>query len=278
MLGDTGVAVHPEDERYRAPDRPASCSCRWRTGGSRSSPTRRSIPSFGTGAVKVTPAHDPLDFEIGRRHGLPSIDVMTPGGADQPGGARSGSRGSTATRPGDGSWRSSRQAGLLEKVEDAPPRRGPLLPLRHRGRAPALRPVVRADGAAGPARAGGVPRRDAALHSRAPGRRLRPAGWRTSATGASPASSGGATAFRSGTASAERCGRTSVSRTDLDACPGCGGPVRQDEDVLDTWFSSWLVPFSSLGWPEPDRRTSRRSTPATPWSPRPRSSSSGWRG
>jgi valyl-tRNA synthetase len=49
---------------------------------------------------------------------------------------------------------------------------------------------------------------------------------------------------------AEACGRTSVSRTDLTACPGCGGAVRQDEDVLDTWFSSWLVPFSSLGWPE----------------------------
>jgi valyl-tRNA synthetase len=46
------------------------------------------------------------------------------------------------------------------------------------------------------------------------------------------------------------CGRMSVARTDLEACPGCGGAVRQDEDVLDTWFSSWLVPFSSLGWPE----------------------------
>ncbi len=41
-----------------------------------------------------------------------------------------------------------------------------------------------------------------------------------------------------------------MSRTDLTACPGCGGAVRQDEDVLDTWFSSWLVPFTSLGWPE----------------------------
>ncbi len=48
----------------------------------------------------------------------------------------------------------------------------------------------------------------------------------------------------------ERCNRISVSRTDLDACPACGGAVRQDDDVLDTWFSSWLVPFSSLGWSE----------------------------
>ncbi|HEY9014722.1 MAG TPA: class I tRNA ligase family protein, partial [Gemmatimonadales bacterium] len=49
------------------------------------------------------------------------------------------------------------------------------------------------------------------------------------------------------------CGKTSVSRSDLEVCPGCGGPVRQDEDVLDTWFSSWLVPFTSLGWPDRTR-------------------------
>jgi valyl-tRNA synthetase len=53
------------------------------------------------------------------------------------------------------------------------------------------------------------------------------------------------------------CGKTNVSRTDLNRCPGCGGAVRQDDDVLDTWFSSWLVPFSSLGWPDktPDLKT-----------------------
>ena len=48
----------------------------------------------------------------------------------------------------------------------------------------------------------------------------------------------------------DSCARTTVSLTGLDACPACGGAVRQDEDVLDTWFSSWLVPFSSLGWPD----------------------------
>ena len=41
-----------------------------------------------------------------------------------------------------------------------------------------------------------------------------------------------------------------ASRTDVTRCPDCGGAVRQDDDVLDTWFSSWLVPFSSLGWPD----------------------------
>ena len=46
------------------------------------------------------------------------------------------------------------------------------------------------------------------------------------------------------------CGEMSVSRTDLTACPKCGGKVHQDEDVLDTWFSSALWPFSTLGWPD----------------------------
>ena len=48
----------------------------------------------------------------------------------------------------------------------------------------------------------------------------------------------------------DSCGETSVSRTDLCTCPKCGAPVKQDEDVLDTWFSSALWPFSTLGWPE----------------------------
>jgi valyl-tRNA synthetase len=49
---------------------------------------------------------------------------------------------------------------------------------------------------------------------------------------------------------AEECRRTTVAREAPGVCPDCGGPVRQDEDVLDTWFSSWLTPFSSLGWPD----------------------------
>jgi valyl-tRNA synthetase len=77
MLGDTAVAVHPDDERYRD-----------LVGRELVLPVvNRRIPivadeavdsAFGSGAVKVTPAHDPADFEIGRRHGLPTIDVMTP--------------------------------------------------------------------------------------------------------------------------------------------------------------------------------------------------------
>src|SRR6266446_822796 len=79
MLGDTAVAVHPEDERYKA-----------LIGKKLLLPLmKREIPiiademvdrEFGTGAVKITPAHDPNDFEAGRRHGLPEIDVMTDDG------------------------------------------------------------------------------------------------------------------------------------------------------------------------------------------------------
>ena len=77
MLGDTAVAVHPEDERYRH-----------LVGKQLRLPLVDRLipvvadeavdPAFGSGAVKVTPAHDPTDFEIGRRHNLPSVDVMTP--------------------------------------------------------------------------------------------------------------------------------------------------------------------------------------------------------
>ncbi len=76
MLGDTAVAVHPDDDRYRA----------WIGKAVRLPLMNREIPiiadpavdrEFGTGAVKITPAHDPNDFEMGRRHNLPEIDVMT---------------------------------------------------------------------------------------------------------------------------------------------------------------------------------------------------------
>jgi len=79
MLGDTAVAVNPEDERYRH-----------LIGSKVKLPlTDREIPiladqmvdrEFGTGAVKITPAHDPNDFEVGKRHSLPEIDVMTDDG------------------------------------------------------------------------------------------------------------------------------------------------------------------------------------------------------
>jgi valyl-tRNA synthetase len=248
MLGDTAVAVHPADERYRhligrklmlpVVDRPVPIVG-----------DEAVDPAFGSGAVKVTPAHDPADFEIGRRQGLPTIDVMTPE-------ARISLAAPERFQGLDRFDARARivaefeAAGLLEKVE---PHRHAVGHCYRCGTVvePRLSDqwFVRMEPLAGPALAA---YRDGAL-SFIPERRgddytqwlegirdwcisrqlwwgHRIPVWYCEAAG---------------------CGLTTVSRADPAACPACGGPVRQDEDVLDTWFSSWLVPFSSLGWPEP---------------------------
>ena len=248
MLGDTAVAVHPEDERYRN-----------LIGRDVRLPLVDRLipviaddavdPSFGSGAVKVTPAHDPVDFEIGRRHQLPSIDIMTPE-----------ARISLAAPPrfqGLDRYEARRRvvaefeaAGLLERVEQhrhavghcyrcdtvIEPRLSDQWFVRME---PLARPALAAyrDGTLRfvPERRGddyaawleGI--RDWCISRQLWWGHRIPV-WYCEAPG---------------------CGKTSVSRSDLEVCPSCGGPARQDEDVLDTWFSSWLVPFSSLGWPDP---------------------------
>jgi valyl-tRNA synthetase len=254
MLGDTAVAVHPEDERYRG-----------MIGRELRLPlTDRLIPivgdeavdpAFGSGAVKVTPAHDPADFEIGRRHSLPNIDILTPD-------ARI-----SLTAPdrfqGLDRFEARRAvvaeleaAGLVEKVE----------PHRHAvghcyrchtvveprlsdqwfvKMAPLAKPALEAY-------------RDGTLRFIPERRGEDYAGWLEG--------------IRDWCISrqlwwghripvwycrTDGCGLMSVSREDLVVCPACGGDVHQDEDVLDTWFSSWLVPFSSLGWPERTRDLAR---------------------
>jgi valyl-tRNA synthetase len=247
MLGDTAVAVHPDDERYRG-----------LIGREIRLPVVDRLipivadeavdPAFGSGAVKVTPAHDPADFDIGRRHSLPSIDVMTPE-------ARI-----SLTAPerfhGLDRYEARRQviaefetAGLLERVEAHRHAVGHCYRCNT-----AIEPrlsdqwFVRMEPLARPALDA---YRDGTLRFVPERRGDDYSSWLES--------------IRDWCISrqlwwghripvwycdADGCGSTSVSRTDLTVCPGCGGPVRQDDDVLDTWFSSWLVPFSSLGWPE----------------------------
>ena len=254
MLGDTAVAVHPEDERYRAligrevllplVDRRIPVVA-----------DDAVDPEFGSGAVKVTPAHDPVDFEIGRRHKLPTIDVMTPEARIS---LAAPDRFQSLDR-----YQARRQvvaefesAGLLERVEQH----------RHAvGHCYRCNTVieprlsdqwfVRMEPLARPALAA---YRDGTLRFVPERRGEDYTVWLDS--------------IRDWCISRQlwwghripvwycddaRCGKTSVSRTDLSSCPGCGGAVRQDDDVLDTWFSSWLVPFSSLGWPDktPDLQT-----------------------
>jgi valyl-tRNA synthetase len=247
MLGDTAVAVHPDDERYRA-----------LIGRQLRLPVvNRLVPivgdeavdaSFGSGAVKVTPAHDPTDFEIGKRHKLPSIDVMTPE-------ARM-SLAAPERFQGLDRYEARRRvvaefeaAGMLEKVEDH----------RH-----AVGHCYRCETVVEPRLSEQwfvrmAPLAEPALAAYRKGRlRFVPerrgdeyAQWMEN--------------IRDWCISRQlwwghripvwyceddRCGKVVASRTDLARCPDCGGPVRQDEDVLDTWFSSWLVPFSGLGWPD----------------------------
>jgi valyl-tRNA synthetase len=247
MLGDTAVAVHPDDERYRG-----------LVGREIRLPLVERLipivtdeavdPAFGSGAVKVTPAHDPADFDIGRRHSLPSIDVMTPE-------ARI-SLAAPSQFQGLDRYEARRQvvaefqaAGLLDRVEThrhavghcyrcntvIEPRLSDQWFVRME---PLARPALKAY-RNGTLRF--VPERRGddyvswleSIRDWCISRQLwwghRIPVWYCDAAS---------------------CGKISVSRHDLSACPGCGGPVRQDEDVLDTWFSSWLVPFSSLGWPE----------------------------
>jgi valyl-tRNA synthetase len=247
MLGDTAVAVHPDDERYR---HLVGRELLLPVVGRRVPIVADDAvdPAFGSGAVKVTPAHDPADFEIGRRHGLPSIDVMTPEARISlaaPDRFQGLDRFEARTRV----VAEFEAAGLLERVE---PHRHAVGHCYRCGTViePRLSDqwFVRMEPLARPALA---QYRDGTLRFIPERRGDDYAQWLEG--------------IRDWCISrqlwwghripvwycdAEGCGRTTVSRTDLDACPGCGSPVRQDEDVLDTWFSSWLVPFSSLGWPE----------------------------
>jgi valyl-tRNA synthetase len=247
MLGDSAVAVHPDDERYRS-----------LIGQQLRLPLADRLipviadaavePAFGTGAVKVTPAHDPLDFEIGRRHRLASIDVMTP----------EARMSLAAPAPFQGLDRYDARRRVVEEFE----RLGLLDGVdQHRH---AVGHCYRCDTVIEPRLSEQwfvrmAPLAEPALEAYRDGRlRFVPerrgdeyARWMEN--------------IRDWCISrqlwwghripvwycqSERCGRMTASRTDLDRCPDCGGPVRQDEDVLDTWFSSQLVPFSSLGWPD----------------------------
>ncbi|HET7600422.1 MAG TPA: valine--tRNA ligase [Gemmatimonadales bacterium] len=247
MLGDTAVAVHPDDERYRD-----------LVGRMVRLPlTDRLIPivadaavdpGFGTGAVKVTPAHDPADFEIGRRHDLPSIDVMTPE-ARMSLAVPERFQGLDRYEARKRVVAELERLGLMEGVEVhrhavghcyrcetvVEPRLSEQWFVRMQ---PLAEPALRAY-------------REGALRFVPERRGDEYAQWMEN--------------IRDWCISrqlwwghripvwyCERdgCGRVVASRTDLERCPGCGGPVRQDDDVLDTWASSWLVPFSSLGWPD----------------------------
>ena len=163
MLGDTGVAVHPDDDRYRE-----------LVGAEAQLPlTDRSIPvvadaqvdpSFGSGMVKVTPAHDPNDFEIASRTGLPQLNVMTPE-ARMSDTVPEAFRGLDRFEARKEVVAALEAAGLLAGTQGAQPRGPALLSVPGSGGAAALQAVVREDEAARRARARGVPGRHRDLHA-----------------------------------------------------------------------------------------------------------------
>ena len=248
MLGDTGVAVHPEDERYR---RLVGRAVRLPLVG-REVPVvadEAVDPEFGTGCVKVTPAHDFTDYEIGRRNGLPAINVLTPRGRMN----------DAVPREFAGLDRFDARRAVVEALRE----QGALASVRkHRHVIPrgdrsqaVLEPFltdqwyVRA-----------APLAEPAIAAVEEGRvRFVPENW--SATYFEwmwniqdwcisrqlwwghriPAWYGEDGAVYVGRDEAEVRRRHRLA----DDCP-----LTRDEDVLDTWFSSALWPFSTLGWPE----------------------------
>ena len=245
MLGDTGVAVHPEDERYRN-----------FIGKKVILPLlNRELPviadeyvdrEFGTGTLKVTPAHDPYDFEIGQRHGLPAIRVMD----DQ--GVMNEEAGPYAGMDRD----SCRQKivedlqglGFLVKVEDYQHRVGHcyrcktiIEPTLSKQWFVAVKPMAEASMAA--VRDGNT--------------RIIPEMWEKNYFDWLENIEDWCISrqiwwgHRIPAWYCQDCDEVTVAMEEPQQCSGCSsGNLIQESDVLDTWFSSALWPFSTMGWPE----------------------------
>ena len=244
MLGDTAVAVNPKDERYKD-----------MIGKTLIIPLiGREIPvdadeyvemDFGTGVVKITPAHDPNDFEVGRRHNLPIVNVMTPDAKiteDYPAYA-----GMDRFEARKAIVADLDKQGYLIKVEDYAHnvgtcyRCGTTVEPRV-----SLQWFVKMEPLANPAidavRSGEikfVPERFEKnyfhwmenIRDWCISRQL---WW----------------GHRIPAFYCDDCDEIVVTKEGSAVCPKCGKPMRQDSDTLDTWFSSALWPFSTLGWPE----------------------------
>ncbi|MCL2600808.1 MAG: valine--tRNA ligase, partial [Treponema sp.] len=244
LLGDTAVAVNPDDERY------AGLKGRL----VRLPIAGRDIPvvfdayvdrAFGTGVVKITPAHDPNDWDVAGRHGLPVINILNADGTLN-GEVPEKYRGMKVKQARSAVLEDLKAGGWYVKEEGITHAVGhcyrcntviePFLseqwfvrmkPLAEK----ALAAWQRGEIVFYPKKWEHTYRhwleniRDWCIS--------RQLWW----------------GHRIPAWDCGDCGKTSVSRTDLSACPHCGsGNVEQDPDVLDTWFSSWLWPFSTLGW------------------------------
>jgi valyl-tRNA synthetase len=245
MLGDTAVAVHPNDERYKA-----------YVGKSAILPILdRELPiladdyvdpQFGTGVVKITPAHDPNDFDVGIRHNLERINILNKNGTlnENAGKFAGQDRFEARKKLVD----ELKEKGYLEKIENYTLVSGTcyrchtvIEPYLSQQWFVKMKPLA-----------------EPAIDSVKSGRlTFHPEHWvktylywmenvrdwcisRQIWWG-----------HRIPVYYCDECHETMVARTRPEKCTACGGAdITQDEDVLDTWFSSWLWPFSTFGWPE----------------------------
>jgi valyl-tRNA synthetase len=244
MLADTAIAVNPADDRYT---RLIGETAVLPIVGRRLPIISEDYvdPEFGTGALKITPGHDPNDFEIGRRHGLEEVSVIGEDG------------------------RMTEAAGEFAGMDVDEAREAVVARLKDEGRISSIEPYIH-----------DVP------HSHRSGRRIEPlvslqwfCNMNELAKPAIEVVKSGQIKFwpekpwtdiyvgwleniRPWVLSRQLwwghripvyyCdnGHQTASAERLESCPECGGPVEQDPDVLDTWFSSGLWPFATLGWPD----------------------------
>ena len=248
FFGDTAVAVNPSDERYTK-----------LVGKMLKLPlTGKEIPiiaddyvdkEFGTGMVKITPAHDPNDWEVGLRHNLEVVNLLTPDGRMN----------ENVPEKYRGLKPEQARALVIEDLTAAGLFKGEEKMVHSVGHCYRCKTVVEpylsdqwfvkmkpmADKALAAWKAGEIqffPQKWENIYEH----------WLVN--------------IRDWCVSrqiwwghripvwyCQKCGEVIVSRTDPDKCPKCGcgaADLKQDEDVLDTWFSSWLWPFSTLGWPQ----------------------------
>jgi valyl-tRNA synthetase len=246
MLADTAVAVNPEDERYADL---VGEHCVLPLVGRRLPiiADEHVDPEFGTGALKITPGHDPNDFEIGRKHGLEEIGVIGPDGRIS---EEAGERfaGMTAAEGQEAVVAALREEGLLRAEEPYPH----TVPFSHRS-GERIEPLIslqwfcRMDELAAPA-IEAVERDEV---------RITPPQWKRVYLDWMREIRPWCISrqlwwgHRIPVWYCDACEETIVAEQPPERCPRCGAEEpRQEEDVLDTWFSSAIWPFATLGWPE----------------------------
>ncbi len=244
MFGDTAVAVNPEDEKTKH-----------LIGKTLILPVvGREIPviaddyveiGFGTGCVKITPAHDPNDFLVGQRHGLEQIKVMNDDATMNELAGKYNGMDRYACRKA--LVAELEEGGYLVKTEPHDHNVGvcyrcgtTVEPMTSDQWFVKMKPLAEpAIKAVESGEVSFVPERFSKNYFNWMNNILdwcisRQLWW----------------GHRIPAFYCDTCGEMTVSKEDITVCPKCGAPVRQEEDVLDTWFSSALWPFSTLGWPD----------------------------